>query len=349
VAGPRLLTAGEAFEDLVFVGLERLPAAGEEIKTDTFHATIGGGAVITAVAAARLGVSTAILSALSAPAVARLRRERVRVHNLKQPREPHAISAALSTTADRAFVTFTGVNRVLEPRLLAALRTATAGHVHLALTPHDLDAWTACVKRLKRRGATVSWDFGWSESLALRPELPALMDALDLVFVNELEAPLYARVNALDDAYPPLRTRTCAVIVKLGSLGSRWLRRGPEGDVVMPAPRVTPVDTTGAGDAFSAGFLAAWLRGSAPAHCLATGNTVGAASTAAPGGLDALPRAADLPAMLRPRAPSTARRPGLPPAAKNARAAGRASGPPRATTARPRPAARRRRATRRTS
>ena len=98
MAAPRLLTAGEAFEDLVFVGLERLPAPGEEVKTDSFHATIGGGAVITAVAAARLGVSTAILSALSAPAVARLHRERVRVHNLRQPREPHAISAALSTT-----------------------------------------------------------------------------------------------------------------------------------------------------------------------------------------------------------------------------------------------------------
>jgi hypothetical protein len=351
VAGPRLLTAGEAFEDLVFVGLERLPAAGEEIKTDTFHATIGGGAVITAVAAARLGVSTAILSALSAPAVARLRRERVRVHNLKQPREPHAITSALSTTTDRAFVTFTGVNRVLEPRLLAALRTAAAGHVHLALTPHDLDAWTACVKRLKRRGATVSWDFGWSESLALRPELPALMDALDLVFFNQLEAPLYAQVNAIDDAYPPLRARRCTVIVKLGSLGSRWLRPGPEGDVVMPAPRVTPVDTTGAGDAFSAGFLAAWLRGGAPAHCLATGNTVGAASTTAPGGLDALPRASDLPALLRPRPSAKARRPGLPPAARKAR--------PRATTTRrrgatttpagARPFATPRRASRRTS
>ena len=73
----------------------------------------------------------------------------------------------------------------------------------------------------------MSWDFGWSESLALRAELPALMDALDLVFVNELEAPLYAQVNALDDAYPPLRARKCAVIVKLGSLGSRWLRPGP--------------------------------------------------------------------------------------------------------------------------
>jgi ribokinase len=316
VAAPRLLTAGEAFDDLVFVGLERLPGPGEEVKTDTFHATIGGGAVITAVAAARLGVATAIVSALSAPAVARLQRERVRVHNLRQPREPHAISAALSTTTDRAFVTFNGVNTVLEPRLLEALKTTSAGHVHLALTPSDLDAWIARITRLRKAGHTVSWDFGWSEALALRPELPALMDALDLVFVNELEAPLYGQANALDDAYPPLRARKCTVIVKLGSLGSRWLRGGADGDVVMPAPRVTPVDTTGAGDAFSAGFLAAWLRGAAPATCLATGNTVGAASTRAAGGLDALPHARSLPAILRPQGAYRPRRPGLPRALK---------------------------------
>jgi hypothetical protein len=106
------------------------------------------------------------------------------------------------------------------------------------------------------------------------------------------------------------------VIVKLGSLGSRWLRAGPDGDVVMPAPRVTPVDTTGAGDAFSAGFLAAWLRGAAPATCLATGNTVGASSTRAAGGLDALPHAKSLPAILRPHPSAPARRPGLPRALK---------------------------------
>ena len=76
------------------------------------------------------------------PAVARLRRERVRVHNLRQAREPHAITAALSTTTDRAFVTFNGVNTVLEPRLLSTLATVAAGHVHLALTPSDLAAWT---------------------------------------------------------------------------------------------------------------------------------------------------------------------------------------------------------------
>ncbi len=298
VAIPTLLTAGEAFDDLVFVGLERLPALGEEIKTNRFHATIGGGAVITAVGAARLGIRTAIASALSKAAVTRLRLEQVRVHNLKRAGEPHAISASLSTGADRSFVTYTGVNAVLEPRLMAALADTHATHVHLALCPSDLTAWTRLVKRLRRTGITVSWDFGWSEPLAEREELPALIDALDFVFVNELEAPLYAHVNALDDAYPVLRAHTSAVVVKLGALGSRWLRA--DGDVVMPAPRVDAVDTTGAGDAFNAGFLAAWLRGGQPAQCLATGNAVGAASTRAPGGLDALPLAAHLPALLRP-------------------------------------------------
>ena len=323
VAIPTLLTAGEAFEDLVFVGLERLPDPGEEIKTDTFHATVGGGAVITAIGAARLGITTAIASALSDAAVARLRRERVRVHNLKRKGEPHAISAALSTGTDRSFVTYNGVNAVLEPRLLDALATTHAAHVHLALCPADITAWTRLVKRLRRTGVTVSWDFGWNQSLAERAELPALMDALDFAFLNELEAPLYARVDALDDAYPLLRARKCATIVKLGALGSRWLRA--EGDVVMPAPRADAVDTTGAGDAFNAGFLAAWLRRGQPALCLATGNAVGAASTREPGGLDALPVARKLPVLLRP----TARRGAQPTPARPTTSAARTARAPR--------------------
>ena len=303
---PRLLTAGEAFEDLVFVGLDRLPGPGEEVRTDAFHATIGGGAVITAVAAARLGLPTSILSALSDGAVRRLRAERVRVTNLRRPREPHAISAALSTATDRSFVTFTGVNAVLEPRLLRALATANATHVHLALGPVNLPAWIRLIARLRRRGLTVSWDFGWHETLAADKALPELLDVLDLVFLNELEAPLYAHATSLDDAYPRLRTDRSNVVVKLGALGSRWLRA--DGDVVMPAPVVDAVDSTGAGDAFNAGFLAAWLRGGHPATCLATGNSVGAASTRAAGGLDALPTARQLPAALRPPAAGRRRR-----------------------------------------
>ncbi len=180
--------------------------------------------------------------------------------------------------------------------------------------PHGSPWLDSSGQRLRRKKLTVSWDFGWSGALAQHDGLAGLMDALDLVFLNELEAPLYAHVNDLDDAYAPLRARACAVIVKLGALGSRWLRKG--GDVVMPAPRVDALDTTGAGDAFNAGFLCAWMRGAQPATCLATGNAVGAASTRAAGGLDALPMASDLPAMLRPENVAKRKRPRLGPPAR---------------------------------
>ena len=79
-----LVTVGEAFQDLIFVGLPHQPRSGEELKTAQFTDTIGGGAVITATAASRLGLRTSVISGLSADAAERLRRERVYVVNLRR-------------------------------------------------------------------------------------------------------------------------------------------------------------------------------------------------------------------------------------------------------------------------
>jgi 2-dehydro-3-deoxygluconokinase len=57
------------------------------------------------------------------------------------------------------------------------------------------------------------------------------------------------------------RQRGCGEpVVKLGSAGCRL----PDGTVVPPPNLLKPVDSSGAGDAFSAGYLAARLRGAAP-------------------------------------------------------------------------------------
>ena len=284
----RLLSVGEAFEDLVFVGLERLPGPGEEIRTDRFSATVGGGAVITAVAAARLGLEVALASGLSDEAAARLRAEKIRVTNLRNPGEPHGVTAALSTSTERAFVTFDGVNTRLEPRFARAIRSTRATHVHLALYPRDTRAWARRVTALRRRAVTVSWDFGWNDVLARSPGLPSLIDTLNVVFVNEKEAALYAGASGLEDALPFWRARRPIVVIKLGAEGSRVI--GPTGEWAAPAPKVVSVDTTGAGDAFNGGFLSDWLRGASLVQCLRAGNRIGAASTRKAGGIEALPQ-----------------------------------------------------------
>ena len=285
-----LICAGEAFDDLVFVGLDRLPALGEEIRTDRFLSTIGGGSVITAVTAARLGMKTTLVSALSVAAVTRLKKERVTITNLRRSNEPHATTAALSTGHDRAFVTYNGVNTKLDarlagivPRLAATNARRSHTHVHLCFYPHDCGQWTRIVGRLRQYGVTTSWDFGWNEPLTSDRGLVGLIDALDFVFVNELEARLYAGTATLEGAIPHWRARKAIAVVKVGAAGAIWL--APDRDIHVEAPRVRAIDTTGAGDAFNAGFLVAWLHGGTPQQCLASGNRAGAKSTQKAGGI----------------------------------------------------------------
>ena len=283
-----LVTAGEAFEDLIFVGLPRLPRPGEELKTRTFLATVGGGAIITAVAASRLGTRCSVVSGLSPAAADLLRRERIAAVDLRRPREPHAITAALSTPQNRTFVTFNGINDRLEPRLLRTVRSIDARHVHFAMCPGSCARWLPVVAGLRRKGVTTSWDFGWTEILLKDGAFLRLLGALDYVFVNEQEAALYARVRSVRAALPLWKARTRTTIIKLGPRGSRWV--APALDIEEPAPTVRAVDSTGAGDAFNGGFLSALLAGGAPRACLRKGNAVGARSTTAPGGIDGLPR-----------------------------------------------------------
>jgi sugar/nucleoside kinase (ribokinase family) len=288
-----LVTVGEAFQDLIFVGLPHMPKRSEELKTARFVSTIGGGAVITATAAARLGLRTAVVSGLSAEAVRRLRRDKVSAVNVKRAFEAHAVTVSLSTAHDRSFVTFNGVNDRLQPRLPAAIARRRARHIHFAFSPDDCLHWTRFVDRQRARGVTTSWDFGWNPALRSQTGFTALVGSVDFVFVNEHEATLYARTARRPAAAAFWRRSARNTVIKLGKRGSRWI--ADAFDIAAPAPRIRAIDTTGAGDAFNGGFLFALLRGRSPRECLRAGNFVGARSTLAAGGIDALPRARDLP------------------------------------------------------
>jgi sugar/nucleoside kinase (ribokinase family) len=288
-----LVVVGESFEDFVFFGLPRLPGPGEEIKTGSFYQTVGGGAVITAVGAARLGLRTSVLSALSAGAARVLKGEGVAVRNLRRPSELGALSVALSTKGNRSFVTFNGVNDVLEPRLASAVPRIAARHVHFAFFPRACRRWVRIAKRLRERGITTSWDFGWNEGLLRDSRFPDLIGALDYAFVNEQEAALYARAKSAAAAVPFWRRHTRNAVIKLGPRGCRWI--SPGGDLSSPPIRVRAVETTGAGDAFNAGFIFGLLRGLGPVATLRAANFVGGMSTRAAGGIAGLPRRRELP------------------------------------------------------
>lgn len=287
-----LLIAGESFEDLIFAGLPRLPRPGEEVRTRKYKRTWGGGALIAAAWARLEGAAVELWSALPPRITTILRNEGIRLVNVRRRGEPHAITACLSFGAERSFATFEGPNPVLEERFFKRMRQREgldAGAALFAFRPRVCNWW----KRWPEIAATgqhmrlpeVFWDFGYDERLPRTDHFDGLLRKATGVFVNAQEARLYNGRQRLLDRAAEAGT---LVVVKLGADGA-MIHGRPETLVPAPIPLHGVQDTTGAGDAFAAGFLACRLRGGALEEQLAAGNACGAESVSRLGGLPKRP------------------------------------------------------------
>jgi sugar/nucleoside kinase (ribokinase family) len=144
---------------------------------------------------------------------------------------------------------------------------------HLHLTGYTLvrdgsrGAGRAGIARARERGMSVSVD---PSSAALLS--PAFMDELDgvgLLLPNAEEAAVLSGEEDPEGAALVLATRIPEVVVTLGARGALWA--SGQRVCAVEAEGTTPVDTTGAGDAFAAGFLTARLAGAGPEEALREG------------------------------------------------------------------------------
>ncbi|PXA99164.1 ribokinase [Nostoc sp. 3335mG] len=105
----------------------------------------------------------------------------------------------------------------------------------------------------------------------------------DWLFANESEAEMLAETVDPDEQLQVLGGQFRHVVIKRGPFGA--VLGGRDGAIASrPAPIVRVIDTTGAGDAFAAGFIAALLVGGAPERCLEAGIANGAKAVQQLGG-----------------------------------------------------------------
>nr|WP_225955347.1 carbohydrate kinase family protein [Kibdelosporangium phytohabitans] len=174
-----------------------------------------------------------------------------------------------------------GAGAWLQPGDLRPELLETARHMHLSgyvlLDAASRDAGLAMLQAARERGLTTSVD---PQSTALIDDPGAFLGwikGIDLLLPNEDElAHLSAGHDLLDYAG--------AVAATAGAAGASWIDR--TGTVSVAAEQVSCVDSTGAGDAFNAGLLTAWLAGAAPASALRSGVS---AATKAVAGIGAIP------------------------------------------------------------
>jgi sugar/nucleoside kinase (ribokinase family) len=301
----RVLVVGELNVDLILQGYATFPAPGKEVLVDDFQMTLGSASAICAAGLAKLGTSVAFLSKVGRDpwgdyCVAALERGGVDVTRVEHdPRLKTGVTVSISSPRDRALVSYLGAISALKGADVPDAALAGFDHLHVSAyyLQHGLRPDVPSLfERATRRGLTTSLDPGFDPNEAWGPEIRDALRHTDLFFPNEVE--LEALTHASDPVaalrtFPDGRTR---VIAKLGSQGAMALDAGMP--VRVPAFPVTPVDTTGAGDSFNAGFLEAWLRGRPLVDCLLRGAACGALSTRGAGGTATQATPAEVDALL---------------------------------------------------
>jgi sugar/nucleoside kinase (ribokinase family) len=271
---PRLVVLGDLLLDVV-VTPERPIERGTDVP-GTVSFRRGGSAANTAAAFARAGGSASLITSLgdddwAARLLAALRSDGVRVHAARHQGASGRLAALIDDKGERSFVTERGAADALDRGDVdpAWLRSADVLHVpaySLFAEPIGSAAVYAS-EQARASGVLVGGDlssegpllvFGVRKSRARIAELSP-----DILFANRDEVAALLQVKGRR-AWAGLLALAPLAVVKDGAWGCRVLWRGPDGSSVrqldVAAKRVRTVDSTGAGDAFAAGFLHSLVR-----------------------------------------------------------------------------------------
>lgn len=278
MSGIEVLVVGDANPDLLLTG-DTVPRFGQvEQLLDGADLLLGGSAAIVACGLARLGVRTALAAVVGADQFGRFVLDRLDERGVDTSAvtvsdgTPTGLSVILSEPHDRAILTLPGtIPSLTVDAVRDAVDRLAPRHVHVAsyfLQPSlasrmaDLFGW------LRARGVTISLDTNWDPAetwIGLDEVLPLvsvfLPNAEEALAVDAAVAAVAGPggTASLEDAGARLSALGCRVVVKAGAEGGIAFERG---EAVGRASGlvVDVVDTTGAGDSFDAGYLAALVR-----------------------------------------------------------------------------------------
>ncbi len=284
----KVLCVGRVYCDLVFSEMSRIPEPGEEVFAGRFSTHAGGGAFITGAYLAASGCQAGLCAILPSGPFGQAIMGDLEGSGLDLTHCPAApaggepqITVAMALANERAFLTRrSGLS--LPKSIDQALSEPGLSHLHIAELA-TLDDNPDLAARARAHGLSVSLDCSWDESVITGEDAHLLLDGIDLFLPNEKEIRTLLNIEGpLERAAKDISSLAGVVAVKRGAGGASVFSQTQ----ISTAPALVShvVDATGAGDAFNAGFISAWLEGDGVEKCLEAGNQYGAEAIKHAGG-----------------------------------------------------------------
>ncbi len=265
-----------------------LPRPGETLAATGYAMGLGGKGANQSVAAARAGARTLHIGAVGPEgrwAREMLQGYGVDVSHVEVGTAPtgHAI-INVDPGAENAIVIFAGANRSPDAATAKAALVGSRPGDSLLLQ-NETSAQAEAAALAAARGLRVVYSAAPFQVAAVR----AVLDHATMLVMNAGEA---AELAAAFGSLPPRD-----IVITRGAQGAEWLSPGAE-PLFVPAFRVIPVDTTGAGDCFTGTLAAALDAGADRAQAMRRAAAAAAIQVTRPGAALAMPTAAEVDAFL---------------------------------------------------
>ena len=283
----------------IFMQVAAYPAVGGDGTVQAMHQHAGGSAANTAMMLAKLGGEPTLLTHTGTDVWAQkllpiLDAAGVRVDRIVQESSDQTglTFLVVSSDAERTMFTYRGANRNLHPDEILTDMFVNVDYLHISsyacLVPPQSDAVLKAVELASQHNVRISLDIGVEPASQARDTIWRMLPMLSLIVLGEPEALVMTQKQSLAHAISTLLATDVQIIaLKLGKEGCRLISK--DQDVSLSGFPINAIDTTGAGDAFSAGMIHGLTHGWSLELTGRFANALGALAASRWGAGEALP------------------------------------------------------------